>query len=262
MNLRTIVVPTDCSELSRSALRYASAIAGRTGAAIVAVYGANVSSHPDGEGVAGALACRDDVESMMLPIRACMQEAIESSVAEPARCEIVVRDQAPAAAIVELADEREAGLIVMAASDRNRVMRAILGSVTDAVLERSHRPVLIVHERSGAGVRRILCPFRDTPQSAAAVREAVRLTKAFGAELVLAHVTESDEPAPLPAAIQAQVDGTTNFLLRTLTCEVATAAAQVVALADELQADLIVAGTRRPDLVRMAPCAVLTVTAA
>jgi nucleotide-binding universal stress UspA family protein len=272
--MRTIVVPTDCSELSRSALRYANAIAGRTGAAVVAVYGAAVSGRPDGEGVAGGLACSDDVESMVLPLRQCLYDALESSLDASTNRDIVICDRSPGAAVVAIANERDADLIVMGASERSRFVRALLGSVTDAVLHLSNRPVLILRERSGPGVHRILCPFRDTPQSAAAVREALGLAGAFGAETVFVHVTESDDAAPLPAAIQPQLDGASNFLLRAMKLEMANAGPQLVALADELQADLIVLGTRHrrfsdptvvgtpsSHIVRMAHCPVLAVTA-
>ena len=71
--MKTIVVPTDCSDLSRCALRYADRFAVKTGASVVAVYGATFSARLEGEGIAASLASRADLESMALPARRCVE---------------------------------------------------------------------------------------------------------------------------------------------------------------------------------------------
>ena len=48
--------------------------------------------------------------------------------------------------IVELAEELGAGLIVMGSRGHGRLRRALLGSVTDAVVRHAHCPVTIVRE--------------------------------------------------------------------------------------------------------------------
>ena len=59
--------------------------------------------------------------------------------------ETVVTGGDPAHAIVELADERKADLIVLGAHDGGLVSRLLEGSVGDAVAHRAHTDVLIVH---------------------------------------------------------------------------------------------------------------------
>jgi nucleotide-binding universal stress UspA family protein len=59
--------------------------------------------------------------------------------------ETVVTGGEPARAIVELADERKADLIVLGAHDGGLVTRLIGGSVSDAVVHHAHTDVLIVH---------------------------------------------------------------------------------------------------------------------
>ena len=51
--------------------------------------------------------------------------------------------------VVAVADEIDAGLIVCGARGRNAAKRALLGSVAEAVLHRSHRPTLIVPQIGG-----------------------------------------------------------------------------------------------------------------
>ena len=49
--------------------------------------------------------------------------------------------------VIQIADEIEASLIVCGARGLNRVKRAILGSVSEAVLHHSHRLTLISPQR-------------------------------------------------------------------------------------------------------------------
>lgn len=48
--------------------------------------------------------------------------------------------------VVDVADELDASLIVCGARGRNAAKRALLGSVSEALLRHSHRPVLIAPE--------------------------------------------------------------------------------------------------------------------
>ena len=48
--------------------------------------------------------------------------------------------------IVELADDLDAGLIVMGSRGRGRIRRALMGSVSDSVVRHAHCPVTIVRE--------------------------------------------------------------------------------------------------------------------
>lgn len=57
-----------------------------------------------------------------------------------------LREGRAAEEIVELAEELGAGLIVMGSRGHGRLRRALLGSVTDAVVRHAHCPVTIVRE--------------------------------------------------------------------------------------------------------------------
>jgi nucleotide-binding universal stress UspA family protein len=52
----------------------------------------------------------------------------------------------PDAEIVALAEEIGAGLIVMGSRGRGGIRRALMGSVSDAVVRHAHCPVLVVRE--------------------------------------------------------------------------------------------------------------------
>lgn len=244
--MRTIVVPTDCSALSREALRYADRFANRTHATVIAVYGSAFSARMEGEGIAASLTSAQDLESMMMPIRTCMEDTLRQSMSPGTMHEIVIDDCPPGDAIVGVANKREADLIIMGTHDRNRLARAVLGSVTDTVLHNSKRPVLILREHSSVAerpIRRILCPHRRSPASMAAIREAKKIADAVGADVTLLEILETQDVAK-----------------------------KILARAAGDDADLIVIGTQhrrfsepseigRPasQIVRMAHCPVLTV---
>ena len=153
--MQTIIGPTDCNALSRNALRYADRIAARTGASVIAVFGSAFSARIEGEGVAGSLACADDLHSMTAPIRKCMDDAIAECLSADTGHEIVIEDELLADAIVRVANARNADLIIMGTHDRNRLLRTVLGSVTDAVLHRSNGCVTL-HAVGAARPRTIM----------------------------------------------------------------------------------------------------------
>ena len=268
--MRTIVVATDCSELSRRALKYADRIATATGASIVAVYGGAFSARLEGEGVAAALASRDDAESMMEPVRRCLQDVVASSLSPETQRGIVIADCRPADAIVDVANDRDADLIVMVTRDRNRLVRAVLGSVTETVLHYTRRPVLILREHSeDQPIRRILCPFRDTDPSVAAVALAKSLAGAFNAELLLANAIEGHA---MPDRFATLVQDCPRCSMRDFDIT-PDAGERIVTMARELGVDLIILGTRHrrfsdpsvvgtpsSHIVRMAQCPVIAVT--
>jgi len=177
--------------------------------------------------------------------------------------------------VLDAARSRNADLIIMGTRDRNRLTRAVLGSVTDAVLHLSQRPVLILREQTDdRPIKTILCPFRDTPDSLAAIRQARTLATLFEATLVLAHVVENNEATTgMPQRLSDAVRGCGECDIRVFNRS-PDAGPRMVALAEEVHANLIVIGTQHrrfsdPSVigtpasivVRMAKCPVLSVTA-
>src|SRR5258708_32823715 len=215
--IRTIVVACDCSEASSRALRYADGIAARGGGEIVAVYGAPISARVEGVGVPAASACRDDREQVMLPLRHCVEEALAGALSPSTARSIVIADQTPSDAIITAGEEHDADLIIMGTRERSRLLRTVLGSVTDNVLHESDRPVLLVRERGvDADLRRIVCPFRNTAQSIAAVRQARRLADTFGAALRPLRVIDAQTTRDTPPEIADAARDAPNVSLEEL----------------------------------------------
>lgn len=94
-------------------------------------------------------------------------------------------------ALAELAETRQADLLVMGARGAHFVREMLLGSTTERVLGKSRRPLLAVKHRPQAPYRRILAPVDFSAHAAAAVRIAhawlpdadIALLHAFEVEL-------------------------------------------------------------------------------
>ena len=206
--IRTIIVPTDCSALSLNALRYADRLASRSGAEVIAVYGA-VFESPDGEGVAASLVSPEDREMMMAPVRRCIEESLAHTLSAVTKREILLEDCEAADAIVSAAHARNADLIIIGTHDRNRLMRAVLGSVTDAVLRLARCPVLVLREHNRVGgIARIV-------SESAASDQAQRIADAAGAEVVVRDAVSGEEQADLIVVTSAS-----SQIVRTAPCPV------------------------------------------
>lgn len=133
-----VLYATDFSPASERALPAARALAALYGAPLEAVSvldelaEVSVGSAADGGGRRGAAAPFSEAD-----LRAFAGEA------ELAATHLVHGD--PADAIVRLADERDAGAVVMGTHGRSGVSHALFGSVTAAALRRLRCPLLAVH---------------------------------------------------------------------------------------------------------------------
>ena len=103
-----------------------------------------------------------------------------------------VRVGRPAEEIVALAQEIEAGLIVMGSRGLGGVRRALMGSVSDSVVRHAHCPVLIVRGGdSGRAVllsKKILLATDGSEDAVLAARTAAGLAQKMGSELHAVYV--------------------------------------------------------------------------
>jgi nucleotide-binding universal stress UspA family protein len=105
-----------------------------------------------------------------------------------------VEADAPVERILAYAEDQDIDLLVMSTHGRRGLSRALLGSVTEAVVRRAPCPVFVV--RSGEptpqqhAIRRILVPVDFSDASKEAVLHAREIAQTYGAEIELLHVVE------------------------------------------------------------------------
>jgi nucleotide-binding universal stress UspA family protein len=93
--------------------------------------------------------------------------------------------------IIGLAEEIAAGLIVVGSRGRGRIRRALMGSVSDSVVRHAHCPVMVVRGDEGeANVLpgKILLATDGSEEASVAARTAVDLAERMDSELHVVHV--------------------------------------------------------------------------
>src|SRR6516165_4115000 len=142
MHFKTILCPTDYSELSQAALDYAAALAHHHGGRLVILHAVetlgpeNVTygeavSRPQPDAYRQRLG--DDLRRIQAPV---------SNVP----VEHVLSDEDPVEAILRTAAERGCDLIVLGSHGRSGLKRLLMGSVADQVVRKASCPVLVVKE--------------------------------------------------------------------------------------------------------------------
>ncbi len=140
MYARTILFPTDFSDLSHAALQYATSLALDTGGRLLVVHVEEPAAAYGGGG---------DVFSVVPePDDTTLQERLETVVPTDAsvRCEHRLLTGDPATEIVRVAREENADLIVMGTHGRTGLRRLLMGSVAEAVVRHSPCPVFTLKQ--------------------------------------------------------------------------------------------------------------------
>jgi len=137
-----------------------------------------------------------------------------------------------------LARAAEADLVIMGTHGRRGVKRWMLGSVAEEVVGSQRLPVLVVHD-SGVEpqIRRILAPTNLGSAGQRGMEVAAELAKAFGAELIAAHVQESGHDDTHAALCDSAPEGA-----RTVILPAGKPAEAILRLAIDEKVDLIVMG--------------------
>ncbi|HLH23710.1 MAG TPA: universal stress protein [Chloroflexota bacterium] len=144
-----ILVPLDGSALSEAALPHAQGLAAKLGASLLLLRVANVSATimaatgPDTGLVAPDLIDEviDDQEGEG---RTYLEHVSERLKAAGCQVSWELVEGSPAHAIIETARKNGCDLIALATHGRSGLVRAVLGSVADAVVRDSHLPVLLI----------------------------------------------------------------------------------------------------------------------
>lgn len=206
-----ILCPTDFSDASQAAVRYAHAIAGHFGARLVilTVEDPLLAEAMDLHG--GAAWHREDTRRELARF---VKSAVGVSGAG-VRVDLDVAVGNPAAEILRSARQHRAALLVMSAQGATRMRRLFFGSTTERVLRETTVPVLVTPGDAAPlqrgdiqhAARRVLVPVDLSAASLAQVQAARAICEALRVPLLLTHVVEpmrSHGAAKLPASIDLE----------------------------------------------------------
>lgn len=295
-----VLYPTDLSEASLPAFRYAVALARWYGAALTVLHVV-----PSFDPLPGPHVWLGDANPVLagLPADAVcaeMARLLPMDQAEGVAVSFVARAGGTATVVVDQAVESRADLIVMGTHGRSGFNRLLMGSVAERVLRRAPCPVLTIPPAAPASAaeqpsfQRVLCPVDFSPASEQAIGFALDLARQTGGAVTLLSVVEwlaEEQPVEsadfdvtalreqmarkAPERIQALLAGesrTSPEVEVVVTC--GRAHREVLRVAAEQQADIIVMGAQgrggvglalfgstTQQVVRSAVCPVLVVHA-
>jgi len=246
-----ILVPTDMTSFSQLALRYALLFNERLGSKLTLLHADEISwmaaEHPLGYYF-------ENLPEAKAELAKNLADYAAANMPPEAGAETRFVDDSPDRAIVGTAREIDADLIIMATHGRHGLRRALLGSVTERVLHTTNIPVISVApamfpSQPGVGIKTILCPVNFTAIARMALERACAMAEAFDAELVVMHVAEGSEPQ-LFSGVESEFRNWVDPLIRANTRyrEVVVhgndAAERVLAIAGQIDADLLVVGAQ------------------
>jgi nucleotide-binding universal stress UspA family protein len=133
----TIVVGYDASPGSRAALDRALEIAAAFGDRLIIGFGVAPPGGPGEESRAHRQALRDHAEKLT-------REALDRAVGAGVDVETALVEDKASSALIGLADENDARMIVVGSWEERPLKGAILGSTPNKLLYLAERPVLVV----------------------------------------------------------------------------------------------------------------------
>jgi nucleotide-binding universal stress UspA family protein len=277
-----ILCPTDFSELATLALHYGKMMAVCFDARLIVLY-ANPFTPPPHFTSGQVDELVKAIEHSKGAAKEYLIPHVHEHIGESIEFEAMVAENQPVPAILHMADEKKADMIIMGTHGRSGFNRFMLGSVTEKVLHETDCPVLTVREKKNAkrpskdSIRHVLCPINYTEVALKALEHAVAISRCFGAELLVLHVIESRssdvkeevEHGRLCAWVPSDIRSRCSLkeIVRR-----GDAAEKIVEVAQDEASDLIVLGAQHKRfsdttvigattvrVTRHAPCPVLTV---
>ncbi len=143
IKLRRILVPTDFSEHSKKALRYAAEFGRVHGAEVLLLHVVELPLYPVSFGV-GPVAMPPIEEELKQAVRQHLVKLQEQELPPPLQSRTFVREGRPFLEVIAAAREFEADMIVMGTHGYSGVKHVLLGSTAEKVVRKAPCPVLTV----------------------------------------------------------------------------------------------------------------------
>jgi nucleotide-binding universal stress UspA family protein len=146
IDLRRILVPTDFSKHSHTALTYAASFAEKFGAEIHLLHVVQDFAVFFPDPIAAGSAAFPPTGQLTAAVRAALDRTVAEHKLQNLRVHAEAREGAPYHEIVAYAREHEIDLIIMGTHGRTGLAHLLLGSVAEKVVRRAPCPVLTVRD--------------------------------------------------------------------------------------------------------------------
>ena len=205
LELTTILVATDFSETAALALDRGCELASAHAARLLLVHGMPITPVPFGTPSHVILPPAIDGE-IREATRRRLEALAEQTRARGVEALVALATGDAGQSVVELAEEREAGLIVIGTRGLSGLQHLVLGSTAEVVVRRAKCPVLTVHPadtRPLEGARVVVVPCELDEDPTPAVAELKHILHAGGEDATRILLVYSDH---LPAYLQPLVE--------------------------------------------------------
>jgi len=186
---RTLLAATDFSAPARHALERAAMLAqAHPGAQLTLSHVVSSTALDSLRRLLGKDAAGPEAQLLAEAERTLNEQADHLAARHACSIDTALLQGTAPTALIELADARQADLLVMGARGSHFVRELLLGSTTERVLRKSRHPLLAVKQRPQSPYQRILAPVDFSDHAAAAINAAH--TWLPDVEIVLLHVFE------------------------------------------------------------------------
>lgn len=175
---KTILVAVDPSSVRQAAFQQALRLALLLKAQLIAI-----SVTPRYEGNMHRWKISNAEEQLSQPFQRCLEEVRQAATAKGQTVRTIHAVGDPVEEIVRVAEEENAGLVLMGYPKRSRLERVLLGKTTAKVIGCSPCDVLMVPEHAEVNFSRILVGVDGSRYSMDAGQRALDLALAFGGEV-------------------------------------------------------------------------------
>lgn len=184
-----ILVPTDFSDLSRIAVRYAVRIANKLDGNITLLHVIDFQRT-----VRSTIKLETNSRELVKSINAQMEELVDDitsrmSVKTPIRCEIS-KGRSFSDAVIKEAKKLRSGLIIMGTKGATGLKKTLLGSNTVSVIEASKIPVLVVPEQAEFKTFRNVIYATDLRHLQKELNILIPYVEKFGSTIHILHIVQ------------------------------------------------------------------------
>ncbi len=262
-----LLVPLDGSTLAEVALPYAEELSGRLGSRIDLLHIGESNKIIEQHNLHFYLQNKADAIKNFIALYA---EKPDNN--REIQVTAVLTTGHPAEKIVEYAEREDAGLIIMSTHGRSGILRWALGSVADKVVRGTRKPVMLIRAKNArTGIhdkkllRKMMVPLDGSPEGEAVIPYVAELASRLEAEVTLMQVLSTGyqviATGDYIAYTEKQIESDKTFAQKYLAKVEAwlkkngansksviklkngNAAEEIIAFADEINADLVIMGT-------------------
>ncbi|HYV36929.1 MAG TPA: universal stress protein [Gemmataceae bacterium] len=145
IDLHRILVPTDFSQQSHNALKYAAAFADKFGAELYLLHVVQDLSLFLPDAISGTPPYLPPADQMMTVVRESLDRLAREQLAS-LKVHCLVREGPPFVEIITCARENDIDLIIMGTHGRGILAHMLMGSVAEKVVRKAPCPVLTVRD--------------------------------------------------------------------------------------------------------------------